>query len=253
MSNLTKTWLLLTTLSVVSLVVGFWLGKQDGLLWGLSISLSINLLIHFWGDQRSASLFPGQKLEGCDPWGALRSAKRLSKKAHIPTPRIFVVNNSSPQSMALGRNSFHGKIFLTRSLLEKLDKKGLEAVLSYHIAGIKRHNTFMHNAASCLGAIFISTIILSPLGWIILKLYTRPSSYFQADQLAASYLEDPKDLATTLWKLNSYSQSQPLKIWWWLSPLFIVNPLTPKAWFRYFTFQPNIETRIEKIVGYFPI
>ena len=253
MSGSTKTWLLLLTLSAFFLVVGFLAGQQNGLFWGFIVSLGVNLWVYFWGDQRSAKLFPGQKLEGSDPWGVLHTTAQLSEKAYIPTPKVFVVNHSAPQSMALGRNSSRGKIFLTQGLLEKLDKKNLQSVLAYHIAGIKRHNTFVHNAASCLSSVLASTILLSPLGWFILKLCAWPNSYFQADKLAASYLENPKDLATALWKLNSYSQARPLKIGWWLSPLFIVNPLTRKDWSRYFIFQPNVEKRIEKLTGNFPI
>ena len=253
MGNLVKTWFLLMTLSIMFLVIGFFLGRQDGLTWGLSISLSINFLIYFWGDLHSTRLFPGEEIEGSDPWGVLQIVAQLSEKADIPPPRVFIVNKSPPQSMALGRSLSCGKIFLTQSLLEKLDKKSLKAVVAYHIAGIKRHDTFMHNVAGCLSSVFTITVILSPLGWVILKLCAKPQHYFQTDQLAASYLEDSKDLATTLWKINSYSQAQPLKIPWRLSPLFIVNPLTSQSWSRYFSFQPNVETRIKKLVGYFPI
>ena len=253
MSSLIKAWLLLMTLSVISLVIGFYLGQKNGLIWGLVISLSVNLLIYFWGDQRSASLFPHQELEGNDPWGTIHTTAKLSQKARISVPRVFVVDNGSPQSMALGRHSSCGKIFLTQGLLDRLDKRSLESVLAYHIAEIKRHDTFMHNVASCLSAVLISTIVLAPLGWFILKLCAQPNSYFQADQLAASYLEDPKDLATALWKLHSYSQTRPLNTWWWLSPLFIVNPLTHRTFSRYLTFQPKVERRIERLLGSFPI
>ena len=253
MGNLAKTKLLFLLLSVLILVTSFLIGQIHGLFFGTLIALCINLLIYFLSDSYSAKLFPGQIIEGSDPWQILRITSKLSKKAHIPTPQVFIVPHNCPQSMAIGRHPSCGKIFLTQGLLEKLDEKGLESVIAYHVAGIKQQNTLIHNVAGCFSAALSSTIFLTPLAWLVMKFCSWPNNYFQTDQLAASYLKESKNLATTLWYLNSYSQTQPIKVPWWFSPLFIVSPLTQGERYCYISFQPSVEKRIEKLMGYFPI
>ncbi len=235
------------------MAVGLVWGQHLGLILGFFISIGLVPFIYFWGDKCSARLFQGKKIEGQDPWGALQLVKNLSEKAHILPPRVFVVPHRIPQAMALGRTPSKGKIFLTQSLLEKLDKKGLESVLAYQIAAIKRRDTLVHSVSICLCIFLVNTLVLAPLGWLIFKLCIRPQHYLKTDQLATGYLGDSKILATTLWKLNSYAQVQSLDTPWWLSPLFIVAPLTSRSWTRYFSSQPPMKKRIEKLVGHFPI
>ena len=253
MTNLNKTRLLFTFISLGIMTIGFQLGGQSGLVWGALLSLSIILCLYFLSDYHSSRFFPGQKLEGQDPWGLIKINNELSQKAQIPTPQIFVVPHHSLQTLATGRTTSFGKIFFTEPLLEKLNQQDLRAILSYHIAGIRRQNTLIYNIASCLSALLSSTIFLKPLAWLTLKLCAPSSSYFQTDKLASSYLNTPKDLATTLWKLEAYIQAQPSNFNWWLNPLFIVSPLTGNNWSRYLRVQPDVEERIEKLMGRFPI
>ena len=253
MSNLAKTRILFIFISISVITMGRLIDPQNGIFWGILAALCIIFCLYFLSDYHNARFFPGQKLEGSDPWGLIHTTAQLSQKAKILSPQIFVIPHKSFQTLAFGRSPSSGKIFFTESLLEKLNEQDIRAVLSYHIAGIKKHNTLIYNIASCLSGILSSTIFLQPLAWLILKLCTPPSNYFQTDKLASSYLKEPKDLATTLWKINSYMQAHPSEFNWWLSPLFIVNPLTKNNWFRYLNLQPSVEKRIEKLMGKFPI
>ena len=253
MSSWTKTRLLFLSILLIFSLIGFQIGQGSGLFWGGVIALCIISSLYFLSDYHSSNFFPGNKLEGSDPWGLIQITTLLSQKAKIPPPQIFVVPHKSLQAMSTGRSASRGKIFLTELLLEKLNQRDLKAVLSYHIANIKKQNTLAYNIASCLSAILSSTIFLRPLAWLIFRFCVPPHSYFQTDKLASSYLREPKDLANTLWKLNSYTQTHPSKFYWWLNPLFTVSPLTEKSGSRYFTIQPCVEERIKKLTGRFPI
>ncbi|MCB0422910.1 MAG: hypothetical protein KDD61_18055, partial [Bdellovibrionales bacterium] len=97
------------------------------------------------------------------------------------------------------------------------------------------------------------TSLFSPAISFLLRLTVSPNSYFLIDSLAASWIDSPKDLASAIWKLDTYSRTIPFNTTASTSHFFIVSPLTEKNWKRYFISHPNIETRIQRLIGYYPI
>ena len=77
--------------------------------------------------------------------------------------------------------------------------------------------------------------------------------YYEADALAARLVQDPKDIAQVLWKLESYTATQPMQVPHDMAHLFVVNPLPKEDWYSRLGYQPNFEQRIRKLIGYFPI
>lgn len=66
-----------------------------------------------------------------------RIVENLSIAAGLPTPRIYIINDSSPNAFATGRDPKHAVVAATTGLLEKLNKVELEGVISHELSHIK--------------------------------------------------------------------------------------------------------------------
>ena len=71
--------------------------------------------------------------------------------------------------------------------------------------------------------------------------------------MASQLIGDPKILAQVIWKLEAYAQTLPFQAPASAAHMFIVSPLTTARWGRYFIAQPEPKTRIQSILGYYPI
>ncbi len=281
MSGSTKAWFFLLLLASLILLAGHSLGGRQGLLWALVIALSVNSLVYFYSDLRILSLFSGRRLEGRDPWGALELTKALCKKHRIPMPQIIVLEEPSPQALALGRNWNHSSIILTQGLLDHFSRRELRAVLAYQLATIQRQETFAFAVAASFTDLIMSMAwhldrlwslllgirqsqdsarkghffswLLSPLAAGLLRFSVGPSNYYALDALASEISEDSQAVAEVLWKLQSFASTLPLLVPVSQAHLFMVNPLTKPGWSRYFQVQPETKRRIERLVGHYPI
>jgi len=58
----------------------------------------------------------------------------------LPVPKIYVINDPSPNAFATGRNPKHAVICLTSGLMETLNKSELEAVIAHELSHIKNYD-----------------------------------------------------------------------------------------------------------------
>lgn len=271
---------MLAVFSCLMILAGYSIVGREGVLWSIVISLSIIAFIYFYVESYVLNGFSGELIEGQDSWGVMSDLKELAHKARIGLPKLIIIQNSSPQVFLLSKNWNHSHILITSGFLHRLNQSDKKAILAYCVASIKRQDTFGHLVATVLTSFLLKvaqlfdhfyrwllgikstetyahnypiTYLSAPIAKIILTSIIRKNDYLNADALASSYLENPNDLANALWKLQSYSQTLPMIIPAYLAHGFIVNPLTPKGWTRYFLVQPAVKERIKNLVGYYPL
>jgi heat shock protein HtpX len=55
----------------------------------------------------------------------------------LPMPRVFVINDTSPNAFATGRDPKHASIAVTTGLLEKLDREELQGVVAHEMSHVR--------------------------------------------------------------------------------------------------------------------
>lgn len=272
--------LLLGVLVTLVMVFGQRLGSRDGFVVSTIMALGIIGFILWHGDLRLWSWLEPRELEGQDPWGIRARLTQLSGRARVAVPRVFVIDDLSPQALAIGRTPRSGKIFLTQGLLTLLTSEELEAVLAYNLMCIKGRATLSFTIGSALADAVLgigasvdwminwllgssraeparraqlATWLVAPLAALLVRLSVGRQPYLQADLETSQLLGEGRTLASVLWKLQSYALTQPLKISPATSHFFIVNPLTANRWGRYFHAHPQIRERIQNLIGHYPI
>ena len=78
----------------------------------------------------------------------------------LPKPRIYVVEDLSPNAFATGRDPKHAAIAVTTGLLEKLNRVELEGVLAHELSHIKNYDILVSTlAVTMVGVIAIAADI----------------------------------------------------------------------------------------------
>jgi heat shock protein HtpX len=75
----------------------------------------------------------------------------------LPKPRIYVVDDPSPNAFATGRNPKHAAIAVTTGLLERMNRVELEGVVAHELSHIKNYDILVSTlAVTMVGVIAIA-------------------------------------------------------------------------------------------------
>ncbi len=271
-----KVWLFLTAVSLANLFIGYKTAGRPGLWFGFILSTVLILLIYFFSDPPLLEKLNATQLKGQDAWNLRELAGKYARLAGVPLPQLFLMPQQTAVAFSMGPSWHQARICLSSVLLSKLSAQELEAVMAHQICHLRRLQTFSFGVGSVLAHSVIGLAEILDRGWpfnwteqglkqrpflaalapvasLILRLCLSDQSYYETDDLAASLIPDRKALATALWKMESYCQTEPLSILPCTNHLFMVNPegLKPSNWL--FVTHPQMESRIRRLVGTFPM
>ncbi len=78
----------------------------------------------------------------------------------IPKPRLYVIDDPSPNAFATGRNPRHAAIAVTTGLMERMNRVELEGVLAHELSHIKNYDILVSTlAVTMVGIIAIAADI----------------------------------------------------------------------------------------------
>ncbi len=277
--NYLKTGILLVILTLIFIWVGFFLGGPRGALIAFIFALVLNGVSYWYGDRIVLALYKAKEIPERQFYHLYNLVKNLTQSAGIPMPRIYMIENKSPNAFATGRNPQKAVVCVTRGLLELLDEKELEGVLAHELAHVKNYDTLiMTVTASVAGAIMmlaymarwtaifggysrgrrgsgniisiLAVSILAPIAALIVQLAISRSREYVADRHGAYFAKNPAGLASALKRLQEASRISPMKE---ATPqtahLFIVNPFRQSFITNLFSTHPPIEERIRRLGG----
>lgn len=272
--NTFKTVALMTAMMVLFLIVGTALGGETGLIIAFIFSLALNFGSYWFSDKIILSMYRAQPIERKDHPQLYDIVEKLSSQAQIPMPKVYIINNDTPNAFATGRNPENGAVAVTTGILRILNENELAGVIAHELSHIKNRDILIGTiAATLVGTItFIARmagwamlfggrdedsgsavqslvlLILSPIVAVMIQMAISRSREFMADAGGAQISGQPMSLANALKKLSEYNQRKPMKN---ASPasahMFIVNPLSGKSVMKLFSTHPPMEERIARL------
>lgn len=139
-SNIRKTWLLMTTFLIVVIGFGWAISayfQSPAILYiAVAISIIMNIGSYWFSDKlviKMSGARPVTHQEFPDLWNSLEN---LSITAGLPMPKLYVIDDPSPNAFATGRNPEHSAVAVTTGLLQILNKTELEGVLAHELSHI---------------------------------------------------------------------------------------------------------------------
>lgn len=204
----------------------------------LALVFSVVLVAIQWWFSPSILKFI-MRLEEARPEGnewLYSTVEKLTKDAGIPTmPKIYIVQNSTPNAFAFGRTQKSAGIAVHTGLLSLLDKSEVEAVLAHEVGHIKHRDMIVMTVASILpvmlyyivivlGArgrddreggspsimVFLGAMFARFLGTFLVLWLSRTREYY-ADEFSAHITKKPQSLMSALSKISYGISASPME------------------------------------------
>lgn len=270
-----KTIGLLTFLTIIFVFIGNYFGGQGGMMMALVIAGAMNFYAYYFSDKMVLSHYNGIEVDRYHASGLFKIVQRLTAKAELPMPKIYIIPEQSPNAFATGRNPQNAAIAVTEGLLNLLNEKEVEAVIAHELSHVKHYDILIGTiAATFAGAIsFIANImqfgalfgsrdrntnpiimlllaIVLPIAAMIIQMSVSRSREYMADEGAARLTGNPQWLQSGLRKLDAYAKQIPLEeASQTTAHMFIVNPLSGLniSMSDLFRTHPSTEERIRRL------
>jgi heat shock protein HtpX len=272
MNNL-KTFLLLTLLTLLAIGVGDYFGGQNGMILGFLFAGITNFIAYFFSDKIALAMYRAQPVTREQLPRIYSVVERLTQKANLPMPKLYVIPTDSPNAFATGRNPRHASVAVTQGILGLLNDDELEGVLAHELGHVRNRDILTSSIAATLaGAITVLArsamwfglggdrndrdrgggilmLLLAPLAATMIQLWVSRTREYEADATGAGITHNPEALARALQKLDAYSKRVPMVASPSTAHLFIIQPLMGMSFGSLFSTHPPIYKRIERLTG----
>jgi heat shock protein HtpX len=276
--NAFKTTVLLTALTLLLVLAGEYIGGANGALIALLIAAATNFFSYFYSDKIALAMYGAQPITREQLPRIYNVVERLTGRAGLPMPKIFVIPTESPNAFATGRNPQHASVAVTRGILSLLNDEELEGVLAHELGHVRNRDILTSSIAATLaGAITILArmafwfgafgggdrrdreggglggilmLLLAPIAALLIRLWVSRTREYEADASGAHLTGNPYALASALEKIAAVSRQVPLVASPSSAHLFIVQPLlSGEVLMSLFSTHPPIQKRIERLIG----
>ena len=286
-SNIRKTWFLFAGFLVFVVGVGWIFSQAYGsniiLIVAVTFSVLMNVLAYWYSDKIVLKMSGARPVEKSNAPELYNVVENLAITAGLPMPKIYLLQDPSPNAFATGRNPEHGVVAVTSGLLERLDRSELEGVIAHELGHIGNRDILLSTAVVVLvgfiallsdfflrslwyrsmfggrdnkqggGVIVligIALAIVAPISAMLIQLAISRSREFLADASGAMLTRYPEGLARALEKIGKYSM-----------PMRSANNATAHLWIsdphgkkqsmlaKLFMTHPPVDERVKRLRG----
>jgi len=275
-----KTTLLLGALTGLFVVIGSAIGGTGGMIMAFIFATAINMGAWWFSGKIALAMSGAKEVSAQEAPELHQIVERLSARADIPKPRVYIMESDLPNAFATGRNPRNGAVAVTTGIMTLLTRDELAGVIAHELAHIKHYDTLISSIAATVGGavtmladmamwalIFgglggedeedngiagviggFLMVILAPIAAFLIQMAISRSREFSADAGGAQILGNPVPLASALEKLEARSlQTAPVHVNPSTAHLYIVNPLHGGGLANLFRTHPRTEDRIARL------
>ena len=256
------------------LFFGGWLG----VILFVIIAGAFNIFAYWKSDSLALRMAGAREVSPQEEPRLHRIVDEVTSLTSLPKPRVYIVDNPSPNAFATGRNPKHAVVAATTGIMNLLDDRELKGVMAHELGHVGNRDIligavvavfagaiamaanvlqfrmifggFGGNRDNGNGLLALVAIILMPIAAVIIQMAVSRTREYEADRTGARVTHDPDALADALMKLERGANLRPMQVNPAAAHMFIVNPL---AGFRganfsnLFSTHPPIEERVKRL------
>ena len=276
MGALAKTLLLMGVMTGLLGALGYlFLGGLPGLILFVALAGAFNAFAYWKSDSLALRMAGAKEVTREEEPRLYRIVDEVRSLTDLPAPKVYIVDNPSPNAFATGRNPKHAVVAATTGIMNLLDDRELRGVIAHELGHVGNRDILIGAIAATLagaiawitqsmmfGMIFggrrnndnallaILAIVLMPIAASIIQLSISRTREYQADKTGAHTTHDPEALADALEKLERGVMVRPMQVNPAAAHMFIVNPLAGlkgQNFSNLFSTHPPIEERIARL------
>jgi heat shock protein HtpX len=273
-----KTFLLMLVLTALFILVGTAIGGKSGAIYAFIFAALMNFVAYWFSDKIVLRMYGAKEVSQAEAPELYQMVAELTNKASLPMPKVYTMENDTPNAFATGRNPEHAAVAVTSGILRILSKEELMGVIGHELSHIQHRDILISTIAATIagaismlasmtrwGAIFgggrsdenegggggnilfvlLFTMVASIAAMLIQMAISRSREYL-ADE-GGAHLSHPLSLARALGKLEIAAQRIPMEANPSTAHMFIVNPLRGGGVLSLFSTHPPIEERIARL------
>lgn len=276
----------MTAFFIFVVIIGFIFARVFNssavLYFAVILSLAMNFIAYWFSDKIALAISGAKPADEKKYPQLYRAVTKVTGLANIPMPKVYVIEDPSPNAFATGRNKKHASVAATTGILQTLSDEELAGVLAHEISHIKNRDILVSSIAVVLAgaiammsdfflrmtffrsifggrddrndnsglamAVGIAAAILAPIAAMMIQLAISRRRELLADESGARLLKNSEPLAEALIKIHN-NPKQLAKASSATAHLYIDNPFKKKggaSWLiNLFQTHPPIEKRVQ--------
>jgi heat shock protein HtpX len=277
--NTIKTGFYMMLMAGLLMMAGALTLGEVGIIIGLAVALPLNFFAYWSSDKMALRMAHAHEIsaeQDRDLWNLVQEQADL---AGLPMPRVYVIQNDTPNAFATGRNPKNAAVAVTTGIRRLLTREELGGVLAHEMAHVGNRDTLIMTmvatVAMAIGMIamlaqfamlfggmrggdrggnsyvgiigLLVVAIVLPLLATVVRLAISRAREFQADSTGAHTSGNPEALASALEKLEMGNRVRPMEVNQGVAHLFIVNPLKGGGMSNLMSSHPPLAERIRRL------
>jgi len=269
-------------LAGISLWWGYSSGNGSSAIFIVGFVLVYTLFQYYMASSIAIAMSGAVQITKVDEPRLFRIVENLAITEGVPVPKIYLINDPSPNAFATGRDPKHAAVAATTGLLQIMDDQELEGVMAHELGHVRNYDirvtTIVFGLVSAIGVIadialrmaffssagrrdndregnqlgallilvgIAASIIAFLIGPLVSAAVSRQREYL-ADATGAETTRYPEGLASALEKLGQYGR--PLRrASTSMAHMYIADPLKPGLTERLFSTHPPLPKRIARL------
>jgi heat shock protein HtpX len=276
--NQFKTFFLMLVLTFLFILVGTAIGGKSGAIYAFIFAALMNFFSYWFSDKIVLRMYGAREVSQSEAPELYGIVAELTSKASLPMPKVYIMENDTPNAFATGRNPEHAAVAVTSGIMRILSKEELMGVIGHELSHILHRDILISTiAATMAGAISILATmarwgamfggfrsddeegggggnilvvllvsIFASIAAMLIQLAISRSREYLADE-GGAHLANPLSLARALEKLEVAAKRIPMDANPSTAHMFIVNPLRGGRVLSLFSTHPPIEERIARL------
>ncbi|WP_311164332.1 zinc metalloprotease HtpX [Streptococcus cristatus] len=288
-SNKRRTWVLLVAffalLALIGAAVGYlWLDSPFG---GMAIAFIIGgiyaVSMIFQSTEIVMSMNGAREVSEEEAPELYHVVQDMAMVAQIPMPRVFIVEDASPNAFATGSKPENAAVAATTGLLALMNREELEGVMGHEVSHIRNYDIRISTIAVALTSavtmlssmagrmmwfggggrrrndrdndnglgivlmiVSLLALLLAPLAATLVQLAISRQREYLADASSVELTRNPKGMINALLKLDN-SQPMEHRVDDASAALYINDPKKKGGLQKLFYTHPPISDRIERL------
>ena len=151
--NTLKTTFFMVLLTVLLVFAGGAMGGQNGAMFAFIFALIMNGVSYWFSDMIVLSMYRSQPVTEAEAPELYSVVADLAMRARMPMPKVYIIDNPTPNAFATGRNPNHAAVAVTTGIMKILNREELTGVLAHELSHVRHRDILLGAiAATVAGA-----------------------------------------------------------------------------------------------------
>lgn len=257
--NVAKAWLLLGGFVALFTAFGWWVGDFRLASIFFVVAALMAATTYWYGPRIVLASLGARELTLAAAPQLHSTVERLATAAGVERPRLFLLPDGHPRSLAVGRGASGAGIAVSQGIVTMATPAELEAILAHELAHVRHRDVVVQTPAVVIAGWLLEAsrvggflerallFVLGPVAASIVQVLLSPKRELAADDLAAGVCGSPHGLADALIRLEQAVELVEFRASPVTEPLYIVNPFANEGLAALFVTHPSVSERVERL------